>query len=192
MSREAPSFFIALDFLGDTGLVAGTITTQAPGWGQGAGALPGRLVTPLLGRRRPGWATHLVLPPHTHTERCLRGKVTGVLPPLLVGAPRNAEVHGPVRNLGEGQVSGVDPQAAPAQPRAWSSPRSTAETGASCQPWCIPAALWRHSTCTGRWADPCGRTRCGVEGDSREARTACPVQVLAGDTHTGTTASPKS
>lgn len=36
-----------------------------------------------------------------HRERCSRGEVTGVLPPLQVRAARDAEIHEPVRNLEE-------------------------------------------------------------------------------------------
>lgn len=48
-----------------------------------------------------------------HAERCLRREVTGVLPPLLVRAPRNTEIHRPVRNLEERWVSMGSPRRQP-------------------------------------------------------------------------------
>lgn len=46
-------------------------------------------------------------------ERHLRREVTGILPPLLVRAPGNAEIHRPVRNLEEKRVSRGGPQCQP-------------------------------------------------------------------------------
>ena len=108
-------------------------------------------------------------------ETCLRREVAGVLPPLLVRAPRDAEIHEPVRNLGDGRVSAgrhppLQPPPCPAPAR--SLPRPTAGTGASCWPWCTPAGPWRHSTCTGRWADPCAGQQ--GRGDARERGERSP------------------
>lgn len=129
---------------------------RAPqGSGAGEGVLPSRVVK--LGPDAQGLTAEG--PPHAE-KRCLRREVTGILPPLLVSAPRNAEIHGPVRHLEEWQVSAAGPlRQSPPCPIAPGSPRSTAGTAASCWPLCIPAALWHHSTCTGQWADPFDRTK---------------------------------
>lgn len=125
---------------------------------EGAGALPGTAVRPLLGRRGLAgphpWSCSPARPLPTQRDGHLRREVTGVLPPLLVSAPGHAEVHGPVGHLGEGRVSRAAPRSGPRPPAARGSPRPTAGTAASCRPSYTPAARRRHSTCTGRWAGP--------------------------------------
>lgn len=111
------------------------------------------------------WLGHTPGPAPGRARDAYAGKSLAYCHPSWSVPPGTLKSTDQSETCGRGGSVGQNPSSAPAQPRAGSSPRSTAEMGALCRPWCTPAALWRHSTCTGQWVDPCGRTRWGGGGE---------------------------